>query len=279
LIARWNAFWFTPVRAGELGRLRAIFFGAMFLLYSLLVRGPAKWVEIDPVFLSETGLKLLHPRLPALLVKALWGVWLLALALSTVGLFTRAAMWLAFVLGAYLLGLPAVTTHVDGFVLIALLAFAAAPSADAFSLDALRARKKPEPSGAYRWPIQLVRVSIAFVYFSAGVTKLLRTGLAWVQSDTLRIDMALTSSFWPYDGYPARADWAMRLVRMAWPVPILAGATLLLELLFPLALFVRRARLVLVPAAIAFNGASFLLMGPWFPQLVACNVIFWLGSF
>jgi hypothetical protein len=84
------------------------------------------------------------------------------------------------------------------------------------------------------------------------------------------------NSFWPYDGYPLRGVWAMELLRMGWLLPILASLALLLELLFPLALFSKRARIVLVPGAIAFNLAAYLLMGPYFIQLVAANLIVWL---
>ena len=68
----------------------------------------------------------------------------------------------------------------------------------------------------------------------------------------------------------------MDLVRAGWPIYLMAAATLVFELSFPLALVSRRARLVLVPTAVAMNVSTFFFMGPLFVQLTFLNLLIWL---
>ena len=60
-----------------------------------------------------------------------------------------------------------------------------------------------------------------------------------------------------------------------WAPRLLAAISLATEVLYPLALFSRRARMVLVPAGIAFLVGIRLLMGPTFEPFVMCSV-FWV---
>lgn len=55
----------------------------------------------------------------------------------------------------------------------------------------------------------------------------------------------------------------------------MAAAAISLETLFPLVLFSRRARIVLVPAGLLFLVGIRVLMGPTFEQFMMCCV-FWI---
>jgi hypothetical protein len=60
-----------------------------------------------------------------------------------------------------------------------------------------------------------------------------------------------------------------------WLASALAAAAVATEVAFPAALFSRRARLVLVPAAVAMLVAIRLMMGPTFGGFMIANV-FWV---
>ncbi len=99
----------------------------------------------------------------------------------------------AFVLGFYLLGLRhnfGKVNHNDAIVVLGLAIFTFAPSGDAWSLDALGVptglvRRRTGPARQYSWPIELYRLMLALVLFSAGVAKARGPGLmAWVLSKT-----------------------------------------------------------------------------------------------
>jgi hypothetical protein len=281
VLEAWERFWFAPGAPQGLALLRIGFYFFTFLTYRFVWGSPSHWGDLPSLFWVPAGVFHFLPRLSHHAVDLTWRIWLGALALSCVGCLTRLATAVAFVLGVYVIGFPynfGNVNHVDALIVFVLGVFALSRCGDAWSLDHLlrRGARTPVASGEYRWPLQLVRVVICFVYFSAGVTKLAKSGLAWVGSDTLSIYMAQLNSFDYYLFYPARGWLGMEIVRWGWPMPILSGLTLLLELSFPLALLSPWPRLVLVPSAIAFNTAAFLLMGPFFLQLTYCNLLFWV---
>lgn len=129
-----------------------------------------------------------------------------------------------------------------------LLAFAEAPSADA------------PPSPEYRWPVALTRLVFAFGYLSPLLAKLRFAGPAWFTADNMRawimVNEPLTRA--PLGPTIASSD------ALCWAVAL---GTLGLELLFPLAVFSRRAARVLVPLAAAFHVGTALVLGYLFPGL------------
>src|SRR5439155_18796170 len=97
------------------------------------------------------------------------------------------------------------------------------------------------PSGEYRWPIRMVWLLMAVVFFTAGGTKLRRGGLEWITSSTFAT--ILVSKH--YDPDPPIVDWGLTIAQIPALTLAMAAGSVLLELSMPLALFSRRARAVL----------------------------------
>src|SRR4051812_6588974 len=132
--ARFYRWWFAPESPLNLGLCRVLFFGIEFL-YHLPTRF-APWGDVPkglfkPVWMFE---RLHLPILPTtgLLVAEI--VWKLALLLSCLGLFTRAATAVAAVGALYLLGVPfnyGKVYHVAAVMIFTMGVFALSRSGDA----------------------------------------------------------------------------------------------------------------------------------------------------
>jgi hypothetical protein len=280
--ARWNRFWFEPGSAATLGICRLLFFGMLFLWQ--LPHDFAPWGEYASVFWMPIWLfNTLH--LPVLSPAALvWvqALWKVALLLSAIGLFTRSAMFVAFALGVYLLGLPhnfGQTQHFDTLVVFASGALALSRAGDAYSFDALiaavrgGAASRPHDSDEYTWPIRFVWVAMALIFFAAGLSKWRHAGLAWISSNDFALTL-LRQQYHISDGDPL-TSWGVIVAHHAWAAHGLAAAAIGIETLFPLALVSRRARVVLVPCGLVLLVGIRLLMGPTFEQFMMCYV-FWV---
>lgn len=283
LRAAWDSFWFAQEDPAALAIVRIAFYGFLLLTSRKFWGTPRPWAEVPAAFWDPIGLFVWLPRPGATWLDALWPAWHVALGLACVGLFTRAAATASFLVGLYLVGVGGmfgVLSHTSQVEILALGILAAAPCGDAWSLDSLRRARtfpgRPAPSGAYRWPLQAIRVAVMFAYFSAGLAKLIHSGLRWVSSETLAIYVARANSYEYDHEYPPKGGWAMDLVRAGWPAHAMAAATLAFELLFPLALVSKRARLVLVPTAVAMNACAYFFMGPMFVQLTFLNLLIWV---
>jgi hypothetical protein len=148
-----------------------------------------------------------------------------------------------------------------------MLLFALAPCGRVLSLDAVlrrllgrRAnddhtrRERPRTSRFARWPFELLLIELAFYYFAAGLTKVVTSGPAWADGSTLQYHLVER-------GMPLGLVIAPHL----WLCALLSAGALAFEMLFPVAIFVRRLRPWLLAAGVAFHvGNHFLL-----------NLIFW----
>ncbi len=282
LAERWDRFWFTPGSATTLGVCRLLFYGGLFvwqLPHDFSPWGSYSSVFWMPMWLFDTlGLPAFSPATLAVLQL----VWKASLLLSAVGLFTRPAMAVAFVVGTYLMGLPhnfGQTQHFDTLVVFASGALMLSRAGDACSLDALldaarlRRRAALPESGEYTWPIRFVWVAFAAIFFAAGVSKLRHSGLDWILSDNLA-SLLIRQQYHISDGEPLTA-WGLVVARHAWLSRAIAGCALSIETLFPLTLVSRRARMVLAPAGLAFLAGIRVLMGPTFEQFMIAFV-FWV---
>lgn len=277
----WNRFWFAPGSAFTLGVCRGLFFGALFFWqwpHDFAAWGEYSRVFWMPIWLFDT--LRLRPVSPDVL-RSVQAVWKVSLALSAVGFLTRPALAVAFALGVYLMGLPhnfGQTQHFDALVVFATGALALSRAGDACSIDAWlaarRGRRRPgsHPS-EYTWPIRFVWVAMALVFCAAGIAKLRASGLAWIFSDNLAM-LLVRQQYHISDGDPL-TSWGIAVARHTWLARSMAAVSLATELLFPLALFSRRARIVLVPAGLCFLIGIRVLMGPTFEQFMMCYV-FWV---
>lgn len=280
LVRRWNDFWYAPGHPIALGICRALFFGLLFVWQ--LNHDFSAWGDYSDVFWMPIWLfdRLRIPLLSAYEIDLVQIVWKTALAFSAIGLFCRPAMAVAFVCGTYLMGLPhnfGQTQHFDTLVVFASGALALSRSGDAISVDAWiaarRGHRRAAPAWEYTWPIRFVWLAMAVIFCAAGLSKLRHSGLDWILSDNLSL-LLLRQQYHLSDGEPL-TNWGIWVANHAWVARTMAALSVTIETLFPLTLVSRAARLVLVPAGLAFLVGIRVLMGPTFEQFMMCYV-FWI---
>jgi hypothetical protein len=149
---------------------------------------------------------------------------------------------------------------------LGLAILAAAPCADALALR-LRGGRRPDAPGRaprYRWALALVQVLFCQVYLFAGYAKLVTSGLGWTAPENMRAYLLLLNQ-----GLLAapEASLGYALARIPAAVSALGLVGLLFELCFPLVLFSRAARWVLLPLAMVFHLGNSLLFRIAFQNL------------
>jgi len=258
----WNRFWFTPADPATLCAIR-IAAGAM-LLYTHIV-----WSEGLEDFFLPTGW--ISPAAASSVARdnyawsyfwlirtpgVLWtahSAALVAFALLTLGLFTRAAAIVSFLAAvSYVNRVPGAQFGLDQINLMLALYLIIGPSGACYSLDRWRAlRRNPAtPIGrtvSANLAIRLIQVHMCVIYFFAGLSKL--GGQFWWRGDAL----------W---GAVANLEYqSIDLTWLAaWPklVAIMTGITAFWELFFCVLVWVPRLRpLVLVVAIPLHLGIAF----------------------
>jgi Vitamin K-dependent gamma-carboxylase len=172
-------------------------------------------------------------------------------SLLVIGLFSRSAA-----VAAWFLHLCAVksahlmTYGVDNFATIGLFYLMFAPLPDRFALDYVR-KKPPQPNHDMADVCQRVlQLHICIVYFFSGLTKSL--GIGWWNGTSFW--RAITSP--PYDVIPAHT-WAI----LTPALPLLGIGVLVLEIGYPVFIWLRRTRLIWFSGVIAMHVAIGLTMG------------------
>lgn len=149
--------------------------------------------------------------------------------------------------------------HTENLLVLYAVVLAAAPSADATSLDARRRGGAPPPDGRYGWPLALLRAVMVATYFLAGVAKLRWAGPGWLGGDALRDTIAADSLRKILLG-SSDSPLVELVLGQAWLFRALAVLTLVVELGAPLALLGRRAALAWIAAAFGFHLGVLALM-------------------
>jgi hypothetical protein len=281
LMRRWLWFWFEPTPPTRLAFSRVLFYAGLLICYSR--DDFSAWGGVSSKFWMPLPLFAalrLFPLQPSAL-DVLQAIWRIALALCSVGLFTRVSTIIAAALGFYLLGLPhnfGQTFHADALLVIAMTILACSRAGDAYSVDALLApsarHHRPAASGEYTWPIRMIWLAMSLVFLAAGIAKLRWGGLAWITSDNLRI-VLMRAVYHVSDADPL-TDAGLRIAAWPWLMHVLAGSVVVIELAFIAALFHPVARAVCVPAAVLLLVGIRALMGPRFAPFMIANV-FWVS--
>jgi hypothetical protein len=203
----------------------------------------------------------------------------LSLALSTAGLFTVVTTKTSFLLVLFYQGLLRSFGHFNhdemlGVYCLAVLAFT--PCGDEFSLDQrLRKTKKDRPqerlSFAYAYPILLMQLLMAWVYFSSVLVKLRTTGLAYLSPDNFP-SLAIFHSLDNLHDTSFRLAFWLPEVRSYLPYAV--GLVLLWELIFPLAVFCYRLRWWILGAGIVFHLSTLFFMNIFFPHQLVLYLLF-----
>jgi hypothetical protein len=112
--------------------------------------------------------------------------------------------------------------------------------------------------------VRLLGVLTVTTYVLAGIAKLRLAGVAWLDGDTLRDQIAIDNLRKALLGDPI-APLATPLLDHPASFVAIAAATLVVELGAPIALAGGRIALAWVVAAWAFHAGVVLMMNVWFP--------------
>ena len=275
IASRWQQFWFGPQGPLNLGISRALCFAMLawvylpvsFVQWAELGRQSAFWNPIYPF--GNPHLRL--PLAGATGLMVLQGIWKCSLVLACIGFFTRISALVTFVIGAYLIGLTfnyGKVEHQTLPVILTMGILALSHCGDGFSIDAwLRRRRSqlPLPSGEYRWPIRMVWLLMSIVFCAAGIAKLRETGIHWVTGSGFSLLMIQRY----YSSSPPSVRWGLLIANHRLLAVAFAGGSLFTELLFPLSMFDKRARVFFPLATFLMQLGIGLVMNIWFIQFLA----------
>lgn len=194
-----------------------------------------------PLFRPISFMRLLPSMPPRGVVLVVQVAGIAAAVLAAVGWRARLSLPVAWAAGVFLGGITTSVgkvVHNDVLLLLALAPLMLAPSADAWSVDAMRARPRAGPrwSARYGWAARAAAVVVAGGYLFTGLSKLVFSGTAWVLSDNLRWALYVSS-----DAQSAPNGISLFIADRPWLAHVLAAGTILLELTFPVVLWRPRA--------------------------------------
>jgi len=259
-IKRW---WFAPMPAERLAMLR-ILIGSYALVY-IIARMPelAQVAQLPVAQFAPVGVaRLIAEPLAPFVVLAIAGATAVSLVGVIVGFRYRITAPLAAIGLLWTLSYRSswgMVFHTENLLVLHVIALAIAPAADAWALD----RAPPSPAGD-GWAVRLLAVLTVTTYVLAGIAKLRLAGIAWLDGDTLRDQIAIDNLRKALLGDPI-APLATPLLDHPASFVAIAAATLVIELGAPLALLGGRVALAWVIAAGAFHAGVVLMMNVWFP--------------
>ena len=200
---------------------------------------------------------------------------LLSLFMSTVGYLTPFSTKLSALLVIFYQGLLRSFGHFNHDEIIAvyfLIVLAFSPCGDAFSVDSWPPnRNEKRPLFVYSYPILLMQLLLAWSYFSSALIKLRVAGFAYFSPDNLPILAIYHSLDNLHDTHFRLAFWLPAIRQY---LPFAVGLVLVWELLFPLAVFWKRARWWILSFGVVFHLVTLLLMNFFFAYQLAMYVVF-----
>jgi Vitamin K-dependent gamma-carboxylase len=200
---------------------------------------------------------------------------ILSLLFSTVGFVSSISTKCSLLLVVFYQGLVRSFGHYNHDEMLAvyyLAVLAFTPCGDAFSLDHwLRLKRAQQPSFAYGFPVFLMQALMAWVYFSSALVKMRVAGMKYLSPDNLPVLAIFHSLDNLHDTSFRLAFW---LPEIRGILPYVVGLILVWELLFPLAIFWRRARWLILGFGILFHIATMLFMNILFPYQLAMYLVF-----
>jgi len=173
---------------------------------------------------------------------------------AALGLALRITLPAAFVSGLILDGMlnSAGRVMVRDALLMLCLAIIVAAGRAAGEVWAVHAPNRQAFGERYGWPIRTAMVVIALAYFFAAFQKWRYSGLAWFSSDNLR---------WILYAQAHPNGFALFIADRPLLAHLFAAGALLLETCFPLVLFMRRLRWLLIPAVVTMHVAIRIALG------------------
>lgn len=263
-VDRW---WYAAMPAERIATLRILVGG--FALAYLLIRAPAliSPAEFAPSAFAPVGpVSWLRAPLPPWAVYATYGAAVVTAVPFVAGarhflfgpLFALLLLWVTSYRSSW-----GMIFHTENLLALHALLLAAAPAADARSVDA-RGRVPASPHGRYGWAVRAMCLVTVLTYVLAGVAKLRNSGVAWTSGDVLRVHIA-------YDNLrkielgSIHSPLGAAMVSWGWLFPPLAWLTLVFEIGAPAALLGRRVAAIWAIGAWFFHFGVLLVMAIAFP--------------
>ena len=267
----WARFWYGPEPALNLAAARVLLAAtALWVvlsrhdLPSIVAYPPELWGGVSPerrirfLMLFGVGIE-----------RGLYALLHAALVCAVVGLWPRVACFVAGLLCYHFAPFETIIRTANPYLrgltipCLGLLVVSFSRCGHALALWP-RPPAGPPPSGEYRWPLRLVQVLFCQIYLFAGWSKLFTTGWSWTAADNVRGHLLALNQALVAD--PA-SSWGYAAARHPLACGALAWAGLALEFAFPLVLFSRAARRVLLPAAGVFHAANSILFRIFFQNV------------
>lgn len=269
-----------PDTAEALGMIRAGAFG--FVLCEVLFTSFSDLGRLPLTVLRPTGVMRLLPwgfyeRLltPGSMEGFKW-LFVIVLLAATVGALTSVSTKSAALLFLFYQGLLRSFTHFNHDEMPAayiLLVLAFTPCGEAFSFDALRRglRERTGGSWIYGYPILLMRLLLAWSYFTSALIKLRVAGAGYLSADNLPALAVANSLDNMHDTQFRVGLWLPAYRAYTPPFVVLV---VLWELLFPLAIWFPRARVVILTTGVLFHLGTLVFMNIFFPYHLAMYLVF-----
>ena len=264
LLSALATWWFAPAPAERLAALRILVGG--FALVYLVARLPelAGVSRYDAAQFHPYGVvRVLSTPLPPGVVVAIAIVTCVLMALFVVGavyqivapLAALALLWTITYRNCW--GMP---FHTENLMVLHVIALSIAPAADAWAVGR---RGRAEARTGYGWAIKLLAALTVATYLLAGIAKLRIAGLAWIDGEQLRNQIAIDNLRKALLG-DGLGPLAHLVLEHPAPLLVFALASLAIEVGAPLALVHRRIGHGWAIGAWGFHVGVVLLMNIWF---------------
>ena len=269
----------VPTQASALGAIRALLFGFVFL--EILRTDFGDLGRLPTTVMRPTGTMQLVPwrvydglLTPEGMI-AFKAVLLFSLAAAAFGYFDASSAKIAALLFLFYEGLVRSFGHFNHDempVVYILLVLAFTPCADGFSLDALlRGVRQRSGVVVYGYPILLMRLLVAGSYFTSALIKMRVAGLSYFNPDnlpTIAISHSLDNL---HETHYKLAFWLPN-IRAA--TSVIVVTVVLWEFAFPLAIFSKIARRIILSFGVLFHLSTIFFMNVSFPYHLASYVVF-----
>lgn len=263
-----DGFWFTPASARPLAALR-VGLASTLIVQALSLRTEALELlahdgivrgDLSDVFGSMLGAPriawLTERLLPlgvseAACIQAVCGVYLAGLCLLAVGLFSRVAAVVAWLLHWTLMNTaPAALYGVDLYADIFLFYLMWVPAGHAFSLDVVLGRASSRPSSGARLGLRVLQLHLCLSYLASGIAK--AAGVQWWNGELLFRALSL----------PGYQQFDMSWIAYHPWISLVGGwATLLLELGYCVFIWPRRTRRLWIAGVVALHLGIAVFLG------------------
>ena len=289
MIGLWNRYWFAPTSLRRLAIFRILIFGFLTYYSFTWIGGYVEGLKhASPEFFKPLLLiKVLHLSPPTPFIVDIVHFLLILFAVGgMIGFMTRFCVLGSLIFFVYIIGMWwsfEGVHHSEPVFIFALTALALSPCGRVVSVDEVLSRMRvSKRSGEFQrnragrleseyalWPIRLVQVLIAAIYFNSGYWKLKLAGLSWAGGVPLQFHLIRH-----YFSGQYISNIGFIISKSLMLCKILSVFTLVFELGFPLVLVFPRLAWIWLPVGVCFHLGTGFMMDTWFYPLWFCYVAF-----